>query len=314
MRLSRTIMLSELFSSTVTPHRFYRQTRFSYPWVLTQEDNSFTAFCTMSAPNASQTNVISTSNKPDDLQEWVSRFVSTTVALFVPCQLRHSDCSFCIVQYVRFLVSKTVVPHVLLPFLNLKEGLNTRQCAQRGISILEESIRLNGWVDTSIVYVTVQTECEEEFRKCLPHFELQQCAATAVKHGAVAPAFDETLASWILNECVYVLIDGHHRVKALVSLKQKSSLRLPDTIRCLNQRFPQSKQEMGNVSFQVCPYTPCRCAVLLRVSYLEKFVLSERLNRLTHDTISLSFFDWMQMITSLRKLMYAPLQLTDVLL
>jgi hypothetical protein len=38
---------------------------------------------------------------------------------------------------------------------------------------------------------------------------------------------------------------------------------------------------------------------------LEKFVLSERLNRLTHDTISLSFFDWMQMVTSLRKLMYA---------
>jgi hypothetical protein len=127
------------------------------------------------------------------------------------------------------LQSKVVLNDVELPIWNLKPGTNARQCARRGIEILEQSIRTNEWVDQNILYVTVEPNCEQRFRDSLSHFKIKQCLAampvgTNIQH-------DNLKAIWLVEECIFILIDGHHRHQALLNLHEERVEGLPDKIR-----------------------------------------------------------------------------------
>ena len=115
--------------------------------------------------------------------------------------------------------------------MNMKPGANARQCAQRGVSIVEQSIRDNDWVDQSVVHVTLDPACEAKFREALPHFRAKMAAAELPEH--MVPDFDGNLASWMVEECVYLLIDGHHRVMALMNLAAAKHPGLPEKIRSI---------------------------------------------------------------------------------
>ena len=52
------------------------------------------------------------------------------------------------------------------------------------------------------------------------------------------------------------------------------------------------------------PLSPVRCKILIGLNHLEKFVISERMNQLTHDAIHLTYFDWMNLVTKLRQYKY----------
>jgi hypothetical protein len=127
-----------------------------------------------------------------------------------------------------FLKSKTVIRHVELPFTSMKPGANARQCAQRGVAIVEQSILDNEWVDQAVVYVTVEPACEAQFKAALPHFRSQQASAELPDH--MVPEFDADLANWLVDSCTYVLIDGHHRVTALNNLLAAKHPGLPEKI------------------------------------------------------------------------------------
>jgi hypothetical protein len=125
--------------------------------------------------------------------------------------------------------SKVVLSDVELPVHSLKPGTNARQCATRGVEILEQSIKMNEWVDQNIIYVTVDPACEQRFRDALSHFRIKQCLAgmpsgTNVQH-------DNIKAVWLVDECVYILIDGHHRVQALLNLHEARVEGLPEKVR-----------------------------------------------------------------------------------
>jgi hypothetical protein len=110
----------------------------------------------------------------------------------------------------------------------MKPGANARQCAARGVAIVEQSILDNEWVDQAVVYVTVEPACEAQFRTALPHFRSQQASLELPDH--MLPEFNADLANWLVDSCQYVLIDGHHRVMALQNLLAAKRPGLPDKI------------------------------------------------------------------------------------
>ena len=87
-----------------------------------------------------------------------------------------------------FLKSKTVICHIELLFTSMKPGANARQCAARGVAIVETSILDNEWVDQAVVYVTVEPACEAQFKTALPHFRSQQASIELPEH--MLPEFD----------------------------------------------------------------------------------------------------------------------------
>jgi hypothetical protein len=60
--------------------------------------------------------------------------------------------------------AKLCIEHAYIALGNLEEGVNSRQCAERGVKMLEVSIAKMGWVDTGDIIVTVHPDCEAEFK------------------------------------------------------------------------------------------------------------------------------------------------------
>jgi hypothetical protein len=134
----------------------------------------------------------------------------------------------CFLVSVSFLDSKTAIRSVYLPYTHLKDGVNSRQCAARGISILEASIKKMGWVDGE-VFVTVHSSYEAQFRDAMPHHKMR--LGMELTGQTSLPGYDATLATWLTEECRYVLVDGHHRVVALTGLWASNLPGLPLKIR-----------------------------------------------------------------------------------
>jgi hypothetical protein len=133
----------------------------------------------------------------------------------------------------------------------LKPGINARQCAARGIEILEQSIRTNEWVDQSVIYVTVDPTSEAQFKDSVSHFRVKQCL-TGMPEGTYVP-HDNIKAVWLVEECSYILIDGHHRVLALRNLHDQRVQGLPEKVRLvLMCSFPISP--MGCVEMLISLY------------------------------------------------------------
>ena len=125
--------------------------------------------------------------------------------------------------------SKVVIDNVQLPIWHLKPGTNARQCAARGIQIVEQSIRINEWVDQNLIYVTVDPASEVLFKDCLMHYKIKQCLSGLPE--GVSVDFDDVKATWLVEECSFVLFDGHHRVIALQNLHKSHWEGLPNKVR-----------------------------------------------------------------------------------
>ena len=136
-----------------------------------------------------------------------------------------------------YLQSKIVLRNFLIHVENLKPGANSRQCAQRGIKDVErgikdveDSIMEKGWIESSILYMTVDAASEANFRLALPQYRI----FTAIdllpeEHRDIS--FNKNLVDWLLQERLFILIDGHHCVMAIRNLKELMVPDLPEKIR-----------------------------------------------------------------------------------
>jgi hypothetical protein len=125
--------------------------------------------------------------------------------------------------------NKMAIEHCYIKIDNLKEGVNSRQCASRGIVILQASITRMGWVDTADIIVTVHPDCELQFKDCLQHFHIMTAMKLTGKE--VWEGYDAAKAAWIVEACLFLIVDGHHRVMGLNACWEAKLPGLPRRVR-----------------------------------------------------------------------------------
>ena len=135
-----------------------------------------------------------------------------------------------LLPFERYLKSKTVIRNLEVKLDNLSTGVNARLCVQRGIEAVEQSILIKGWIETSSMFVTVDPACETRFRESLPHYRIKE-ALVHLPSDHHARDVDEDKVAWLLSDCLFHLVDGHHRVLALLNLRTKNVADLPERVR-----------------------------------------------------------------------------------
>ena len=125
--------------------------------------------------------------------------------------------------------SKLSIEHAYILVDNLQEGVNSRQCASRGIQILEASITKMGWVDTSDIIVTIHPDFEVRFKDWVAHYNIMTAMKLTGKE--VWEGFDAGKANWVIDTCNYLIVDGHHRVMGLKACWEAKLPGLPRRVR-----------------------------------------------------------------------------------
>lgn len=96
---------------------------------------------------------------------------------------------------------------------------------------------------------------------------------------------------WLVNKCSYVLVDGHHRLAALLELRNEGKF---DTtyilIQCNTTSAPKYNQQTPTVfgfvhycaGFKPLP-TFVDCVVMGSLTAVEQYIISERVNFTNHN-------------------------------